>query len=895
MDDVMTGTAERERPDAAFPYETHARNEIAELLHRLLDDVLAQREPRLRGLFADPERFDRLDPALQIVAQQAIGIRFQLSRIAEENLAMRKRREVETAGGPDAVTGGFSRVVADAARRGVEAGAMAGAVATLEVGPTLTAHPTETRRVTVLEAHRRIYRLLTELEQERWTPRERDGVVARLRDEIDLLWLTGELRLARPTLQDEVRWGRHFFEETLFDGAHATLGQLRAALARHYPDSRVATRPFLAFSSWIGGDRDGNPNVTAAMTRWTLARHREAALARHRESAAALSRRLAVSDLLAAPPAYLRTRLAELLVFSGEGEAIAARNPNEPFRQYFAALGRRLDANLGRGGAEAVAYRGPEELAGDVALAARALGDLGATGLARGPLDKMLCEIETIGFRTAALDIRQNAAALNHAVAGLLAAIDGDAPERGTPAWTARLVDGLARGERLETLPEGLDGATFEAVALFRLIAEPREDARALGAVIVSMTASDADLVAVWWLMAAVGGLAPERAPRVCPLFETIEDLSNAPAILDALFGHDVLRPALAEGVEVMLGYSDSNKDGGYLASSWAVSKAQPRLVETARAHGVSVRFFHGRGGSVSRGGAPTGRAIAAQPAGTVEGRLRVTEQGEVVSAKYSNRGTAHYELELLAASVLAHAVSAPARDEGGRSEAMDRLAALSREAYAGLLATEGFVDYFASASPLEELALLNIGSRPARRTGQRSLSDLRAIPWVFAWTQNRHLLTGWYGVGTAIERFAAERGRAEVRGLWETSPVFRLVVDEVEKSLMQADLAIARAYAGLAERGAAHPVLALVEAEAARTEAAVLSLTGERRLAERFPAFRMRHEASAALVERCNRWQIELLARYREETAAGRVAEETRVALLLTMTCIANGLGWTG
>lgn len=884
----------------AFSYQTHARNEVAELLYRLLDDVISARAPELGPLFSDSPTLEALEPKQQIIAQQAIGIRFQLSRIAEENLNMRKRREVESSGGPDSVTGSFSRTVADAARLGVSADEIRTAVANLEVGPTLTAHPTETRRVTVLEAHRRIYRLLADLEADRWTPRERQAIETQLREEVDLLWMTGELRLGKPSLQDEVRWGQHFFDETLFDGASGIAALLQAALRRHYPDDSIDVKPILRFASWIGGDRDGNPNVTAAMTRWTLHRHRETALTRHRQSANDLVRLLAISDRMQTPPAPFRSRLAELLVFSGEGDGIAARNANEPFRQYFAAIARRLDANRGAGGSEAVPYRSPAELAEDIRTAAAALADLGAAGLARGPVEKVLCEVETFGFRTASLDIRQNSAAINHAVGQLLAATDGKAPMPGSADWTARLVRGIAEGERILRLPEGLDGPTFETAALVRLIAEPSEDPDALGAVILSMTASDADLVAVYWLLSAVGGLAPADAPRVCPLFETIEDLQNGPAILSALLAHDPIRSAFEAGdrtLEVMLGYSDSNKDGGYLASSWEVCKAQSRIVQACRSKGLGVRFFHGRGGSVSRGGAPTGRAIAAQPSGTVENRLRVTEQGEVVSAKYSNRGTAQYELELLAASVLAHAVKSPREpaEPAQNAASMDRLATLSRDAYSALLGIPSFVEYFAAASPLEELALLNIGSRPARRTGQRKLSDLRAIPWVFAWTQNRHLLTGWYGVGSALTRFADERGHAELRRLYDSSRIFRLVVDEVEKSLLQADMSLARAYAELCDEAARRPVLSAIEAEAASTEAALLRITGERHLAERFPAFRSRHDERAAMIARCNRWQIDLLARHREENAAGRIAETTRVALLLSMTCIAAGLGWTG
>ncbi|MBY8977474.1 phosphoenolpyruvate carboxylase [Rhodobacteraceae bacterium NNCM2] len=895
----MTNTAEAITEHATL--ESYARNEMAELLHHLLADVLAEREPRLKNLVLHRRLSGSVDDALLIAAQQAVGMYFQLDRIAEEHLAMRKRREIETAGGPDSVIGNFAYTIAEAARAGLDAGEVAAAVGRLDVTPTLTAHPTETRRVTVLEAHRRIYRYLTDLEANRWTPRERERIVTRIRNEIALLWMTGELRLERPRLPDEVHWGQHFFNETLFEGASTAVRQLEEALARHYPDEAFAVRPFIRFASWIGGDRDGNPNVTAAMTRWALRRHRETALVHHRAACEKLVRLLAISDQMQPVHAFFRTRLAELLAFSGRGEQIAARNANEPFRQFFVAAIERLDANLGVGGSEAVPYRNPAEFAGDLRAATRALSEIGAGGIAADALTMLERQVEVFGFRTAALDIRQNAAVVNRAVGNLLEAIDAATPEPGSAAWSARLLDGISRRERIFLDGQELDAETLEVVALCRTLSEPRDDDQALGAFILSMTASAADLIAVYWLLSAVAGFDPGEGPRVCPLFETIEDLQNAPGILQDLIAQPVLRHEIdSQGgeVEVMLGYSDSNKDGGFLAATWEVYKAQRRIVETCARRGLEVRFFHGRGGSVSRGGAPTGRAIAAQPTGTVNGRLRVTEQGEVVSAKYSNRGTAQYQLELLGASVLAHSLKSPREevDPPEHDAALDDLAARSQSAYAGLVAEPGFLTYFNTASPVEELALLNIGSRPARRTGNAALSDLRAIPWVFAWSQNRHLLTNWYGFGSALDRFVRERGKREAHALFANSRVFGLVVDEVEKALFQADMAIAREYAMLCpDEAARKAVLGRVEAEAALAKEQILAFTGASALGARFPAFQARHDARRPLLDQCNRWQIDLLARFRATGDARTAPEKTRIALLISMNCIAAGLGWTG
>jgi phosphoenolpyruvate carboxylase len=346
-----------------------------------------------------------------------------------------------------------------------------------------------------------------------------------------------------------------------------------------------------------------------------------------------------------------------------------------------------------------------------------------------------------------------------------------------------------------------------------------------------------------------------------------------------------------------MVGYSDSNKDGGFLAATWEVAKAQETLVASVAAEGVDLAFFHGRGGSVSRGGAPTGRAIAALPRNTVRGRLRVTEQGEVVSAKYANRGTALYQMELLASSVLAHTLRSPHESppEPAHEAAMERLAGIAHGAYRRLVEHPGLVTYYQAASPVEELALLKIGSRPARRFGAAGLQDLRAIPWVFAWSQNRHLLPGWYGVGTALATLRAEGGGALLSELFERSRLFRLVVDEVEKTLFLVDLEIARAYAALVDDAhARESVFALVAEERATTEREVLLLSGAGRIAERFPAFRRRLGRVLPLVGEVNLQQVKLLRQFRSRESDAR-RRGVLVPLLLSMTCIASGLGWTG
>ncbi|HET6756052.1 MAG TPA: phosphoenolpyruvate carboxylase, partial [Burkholderiales bacterium] len=451
-----------------------------------------------------------------------------------------------------------------------------------------------------------------------------------------------------------------------------------------------------------------------------------------------------------------------------------------------------------------------------------------------------------------------------------------------------------------------------ETLSMFRLVREMRleVDREAFGTFILSMTQSVADVLAVYVLAKYARLFADPAGVERCtlpivPLFETIEDLRAAPIIMRDLFALPVIkRSVFAKGgvQEVMIGYSDSNKDGGFLTSNWELYKAQKKLTKLGLEAGVPIAFFHGRGGSVSRGGAPTGRAIAAQPAGSIRGRMRVTEQGEVVSFKYANRGTAAYQIELLAASVFEHTLKSETEDALAENfefdEAMEALSGAGMAAYRGLVDHPDLVTYFQHASPLEEISLLNIGSRPARRFGAKTLADLRAIPWVFAWAQNRHVITGWYGVGSGIEAFLkvrAERGASLLKRMFNDSRMFRLIVDEAEKTLAQVDMDIVREYAALVpDAKVRDKIFAIIEDEYRRTQKALLGVSGDKVIAERFPEFRGRLANRLPALNQVNRQQIAMLRLFRE-SEEGEQREEYRRALLLSINCIASGLGATG
>jgi phosphoenolpyruvate carboxylase len=916
--DPFTAVGLPESADPAAASAAAYANEVVELLSGLLLGLVRERQPELEPALRGERPASELSPDLMARTLQVQGLWFQLLSIAEQNAAMRRRRQTEADRGYDQVRGTFAQVISSAAAAKVSADELRKLLEVLRVRPVITAHPTEAKRVTVLEKHRRIYRRLVDLESPRWTPRERQALVAGLQNEIELLWNTGELRLAKPTVPQEVFWALHFFNETLFDSVPDLLEKLERALAQAYPAESFQVPPFFQFGSWVGGDRDGNPFVTNAVTRGTLVENRLTGLRRYRRRLGELVRALSITERAMPVPPSFRAALEKELAASGEGDEIAARNPGEVFRQYLACMLRKLDvmvtgAERGEIVTSPEGYASADALANDLRRMEDALSSSGSVSLAATLVRPVRREVESFRFSTVRLDVRENTTKLSAALADLWRqANPGDLPDHNSETWrrwlTAELSRPLSRDARAPELPP----ESAETLGMFQLVRQLREeiDREAFGSFVLSMTRSVSDVLGAYLLAKHAGLFADTAGTESCtlpivPLFETIEDLQRAPAIMRELLSVPLVRRSVrAQGgvQEVMIGYSDSNKDGGFLTSNWELSKAQIKLTRLGQEAGIPIAFFHGRGGSVSRGGAPTGRAIAAQPAGSIQGRMRITEQGEVVSFKYANRGTAQYQIELLAASVVEHSLKSEREKALAPTaefdEAMEALSGAAQASYRGLIDHPDLLTYYQAASPLEELSMLNLGSRPARRFGARSLSDLRAIPWVFAWSQNRHFVPGWYGVGTGILTFLqvrGPRGAALLNRMFTESRLFRLIVDEVEKTLTYVDLEIAREYAELVpDIGARNTILAMVEEEYQRTVEAVLKISGGRELVERYPRFRRRLGRRLPTINQVSRQQIELLRRFRE-SGGDKSQEEQLSALLLSINTIAAGFGATG
>jgi phosphoenolpyruvate carboxylase len=893
--------------------------EVTDLMTEQLKAVIETRQPEILPLFMGESEIPEDNDVLILGVLQAWSIWFQLLNIAEENTAMRRLRLIENTRGLGHVPGTFGNVFETSVKDGVSADEIQNLINDARIRPTITAHPTEAKRVTVLEIHRKMYLLLKELENQRWTEREREGLVSDLRNEIDLLWLTGELRLEKPTVKMEVNWGLHFFEEALFQSVSEMLEKLEWVLKQYYPDHKFNIPPFFQFGAWIGGDRDGNPFVTNDVTQQALLANRRTCLKRYQQRLAELVQRVSVSRNAVEVSEDFNQSLEKILGESGDGENIANRNPGEVFRQYLVCMQRLLEgtiANTDGGTLRHIGYADADEFIDDLKQLEQGLADANCEEQSASLITPFRREVEAFRFRTMRMDLRENSTMTNNTLAALwrqiTGASDDAAPAADSEEWQAWLISELERP--LDELPsfKNLDDASASTFGMFCMAREMMEklDREAFGNCILSMTQTVADILGLY-VLAKYAGLFTDKAGidkctlPIVPLFETIDDLQRGSEMMEEFLNIPVVQRSVGQigGVqEVMVGYSDSNKDGGFFTANWELTKAQAELTTIGEKTGIPISFFHGRGGSVSRGGAPLGRAIAAQPAGSIHGQMRITEQGEVVSSKFANKGTAQHNMELLASGVFMHTLKSQSEAELAPNDeidaAVEELSNFAFEAYRELAETEGLVDYYNAASPVDELVKMNIGSRPARRFGANSLSDLRAIPWVFAWTQNRHLVTSWYGVGSGLKKFIEVHGDdadALLEKMFNESRIFRLIIDGVEKSLPLVDMDIAKAYASLVmDESLRERIYDMFIAEYKLTRELVLRITGEKELLDRFPKFKRQFGRREEVLGKVGLLQVKLVERFRNRTDDKDKLNDL-VPLLLSINCVSAGLGSTG
>ena len=862
-------------------------------------------------------------PAPERLAQ-AWSICFQLLNMAEENGSAQLRRAEEEDYGLAHEQGLWG----DALRNLVEAGfppeKIASRVAEMVVEPVLTAHPTEAKRATVLEQHRELYLLLVKRENRMWTPSERDRIRQEVLDVLERLWRTGEILVTKPDLKAELANILHYLR-TVFPEALPQLDdRLRAAWreAGLPPEalSEPSAFPLLRMGSWVGGDRDGHPFVTADVTRSALLQMRRAALQLVRARLVRLGSRVSLSRRLqeASPELVATVKDLSERIGAASQEGMM-RNPDEPWRQFINLMLLRLPSESPSAEPREWTYAGPDDLEADLAVLDRSLRAVGASRLAELEVFPVRRHVAVFGFHLAQLDIRQNSQFHDKAVEQLLEAAGIE--DRDFGSWSeekrrAFLVSEL-RSLRPFALPGTPLGPNAEAVvSCHRVVADEirRNGARGLGSLVVSMTRSVSDLLAVYLLAREAGllvsgpdGIACELA--VTPLFETIEDLEASEAILSE-FVDDPLTRRTLERVHarserqsgkpiqpVMIGYSDSNKDGGILASQWNLLHAERRLARLARERNMRVRFFHGRGGTISRGAGPTHRFLAALPPASLASGLRMTEQGETIAQKYANQISAVYNLELMFAGSADRSLRSSRDDDPLQDRILSLLAGWSRDAYQRLVSSEGFLEFYGQATPIDVIEQSRIGSRPARRTGKRTLADLRAIPWVFSWSQARFHLTGWYGVGTALETLRTTHPDLweHLRANWRSMPLAGYVVANVETTLATTDREMWPLYGSLVGDEALRTrFLDEIGREHALAQGRIEDIVGAR-----FEAHRPRMARSLNLrteaLHHLHRRQVELMRQWRAIPSGDPRSEETLLQLLVVVNAIASGLRTTG
>lgn len=856
---------------------------------------------RLRGGDGDAaaelsSALDGLPPALARELTRAFSTYFSLANMAEQVQRIRRRREQQRPGHPPQ-PGSLLAAVASLKERGLPLEAVRETLGRLRIEPVFTAHPTRAVRRSLLAKSQRIARALVDrLEQPDPTPGEARRIEERLRTEIEQIWQTGEQPMARPTVSDEVEYVLFYIAEVIYRVVPGFYEALEAALEEVYGPGSGAGLPasLVRFGTWVGGDMDGNPNVGPETMLATLSRQREVVLGLYETEAKRLYGQFSqtIGRATVSPAVVARARECARLDLPGRA-ALPGRYADMPYRGILLAIRGRLEATRLEHGP---VYDGPQELRADLALIEESLTAAGGGG-ALSLVRRLLRRVDTFGFHLAALDVRQDSL-VHRRAAGRLLGIEGfaDLPR---DERARRLDAALAQPDPADEPPHDDELVlTLETLRTVRT-ARRRFGVEAVGPYIVSMAQGPDDALALL-LLARRAGLVEDSGAvplDIAPLFETVDDLENARATLSALLADERYRAHLARrGMKqlVMLGYSDSSKISGLPASRWALYRAQEELVAVAEAAGVTLSFFHGRGGTVGRGGGKPRQAILADPCGALQGRLRLTEQGEIVHGKYGLRGIAERTLELMGGAVLeTTALCSPrSRPLPEWTAAMDTVAGEGRAAWNALVREDAaFFDYFREATPIDVIERLQIGSRPASRRSGRGVENLRAIPWVFAWTQSRHGLPGWYGLGEGLAAAERSHGPAALRTMAADWPFFATMLADVEMVLAKADMGIAERYSGLAGAEGAR-LFARVRDSFEDTRARVLALREGRELLEREPALRRSIELRNPYVDPMSRLQVDLLARWR---ASGREDRDLELALFDTVRGIARGMQNTG
>lgn len=889
--------------------------EIVEKIREMSKSLRANFNPELFHEFKQTIR--ALEPGIRHQVIRAFAIYFQLVNIAEQNHRIRRKRDYERMSGENFQPGSIESIIHNLKERGIPGEEVREMIAGISLELVMTAHPTEATRRAVQDIHQRIAQDMRKLDDPTLTYREREELRDKLMNEVLILWQTDELRGRKPTVIDEVRNGLYYFDETLYEVLAQVYEELERCLHKYYPGENWDLPIFLRFGSWIGGDRDGNPAVTHDITWETLQMHRQLILKKYAESLRELKSILSVSTNIVKVSDELKASILKDRETVELRSSDVWRNETEPYRIKLTYMLEKIrNAAKPEEGKEAAGYRSAQELLDDLYIIDRSLRSHYADYVADTHVRKLIRQVRLFGFHLATLDVRQHSKEHEKAIAEILAKMGITADYAGlSEPEKIRLLHELLLDPRPLTSPWiDYSESTEECLNVFRTIkrAQLEFGEQCVTSYLISMTQGTSDILEVS-LLAKEAGLYRRdvNGTVICtlqpvPLFETIDDLHAAPGIVREMFS----LPGYLDSVraqnnlqEIMLGYSDSNKDGGVLTANWELRNAVKQITAVAREHGIRVKFFHGRGGALGRGGMPLHYSILAQPPGTSDGGIKITEQGEVLSSRYSLKGIAYRSLEQATSALIQLAVlnkyPEANEKEADWEAALKEISEKAMVKYQDLIFRDpGFLDFFKQTTPLAEISELNIGSRPAKRNNSDRFEDLRAIPWVFSWTQSRYLLPAWYAAGTGLQAYVNgdENRLRKLQEMYEEWSFFRSTIDNLQMAMAKADLLIAKEYAGMVkDESVKQRIFGMIEEEYRLTTELILKITGQREILDNVPVIQESVRLRNPYVDPLSYLQIQLVTELRALREKGQDDPELLRKVLLTINGIAAGLRNTG
>ncbi|MFC5714106.1 phosphoenolpyruvate carboxylase [Thalassorhabdus alkalitolerans] len=856
------------------------------------------------------EEISSLEPPMRQHVIRAFSTYFHLVNIAEQNHRIRRRRQYQLEDNDVSQPFSLEGAVKSLKENKITESVIQDVLNDLSLELVITAHPTEATKRTVLEIQKRISTILQQFDNPLLTKREKENLHESLFNEVTALWQTDELRHRKPTVVDEVRNGLYYFDQTLFDVLPDIHQELEEQLDSEFPDHDWKVPNFLTFGSWIGGDRDGNPNVTPEVTWETLQKQRALAIKKYRKVAEELMRRFSHSMVrVEVSKELLRSVEEGETKYLDEGDAWPV--DSEIYRRKFAIILKRLK-NTGK---TDLGYEDAEELLNDLLMIQESVEKHQPSHHKLKMIRKLIRQVQLFGFHLATLDIRNHSGEHEAAITEILRAVNITSDYSTLPEnEKIEMLESVLKDPRpLLLADEYYSKETQEMLKVFHTIKQAHEEfgQRSIEVYLVSMTQSSSDLLEVL-VLAKEAGIYRLHANgevdshlNVAPLLETIDDLIAGPDIMKTLFSMDVYRNHLNErgnNQEVMLGYSDGSKDGGTLTANWKLFKAQQEIHDMAKEFNIGLKFFHGRGGSLGRGGGPLNRSILSQPAETLGDGVKITEQGEVLSSRYLLEDIAFRSLEQGASALLESSAKISNKSEQAHiresnwEEAMEEISSHSLKKYQSLVfGDKDFLGYFNEATPIKDLGALNIGSRPMSRKGSSRFEDLRAIPWVFAWTQSRQLIPAWYAAGTGLQAFAS-KGEENVKLLqtmYQHWPFFKSTVNNLQMALMKADLSTAKEYMKLVkDEEIANRIFGDIKEEYEKTKEMLLQITGNDNLLDHTPNIQESVYRRNPYVDPLNYLQVELIKIMRSQEDQ---PEELLTEVLLTISGVAAGLRNTG